>query len=750
MLRSVSNRFAIPLLLSLAAAAILGLSAYRFGLFYDRDFYDVESFLYAGTICWLIFHLGVGKSLRIPAWTLMPFGLFGWYALHLWMDPVSVKGTIDSMLRWIAYGSWSLLLWATWKSERSRSLGWLAIQASGALLLIGGWAGWFGWTAFTDIVLRFNDAQLSATGARLAGFLQYPNAYGALLAAFLLMQLQAWSEEKGRPERYGLASATAIPYGAALLLTESRGAIFALLLGIGLAYFLQRRSDRKKLLAVSGITAAGAALLAKAAWNTMHSSEEVGATGSGGLYADGNWWIALLCVFAGGIVLFLLHRHWNIKNDGKPVARAVNWNAFLPWPIAITGIAVAGWVAFGSAGERITGHYGTVTSRKLFYLDAWEMFKDSPLFGFGGESWRALFGFYQSQPYVGNEVHSGYLEILLDTGIAGLAMLLFMLAAYTLKLWKNEKTAIAPAAVLAAHAAIDFDWSYGYVWLLLIAWFTLHASPRDGERKQTSGDIHYGERKLTGEDNRDGEKVVRSGRIRRRPIGRQALALLLICIAAAGLWAAWRSHAAASAREAAASAASPAAQAAKLRAALDANPAWSRIRLELAALLPLQERASLLEAGLRYDPQAPPLFLRLGIVYAELGDVAQARDRLREALRLERFGREGQTSAIAAMASLAERRQAEGDAAQAREAAEAAVSFYESYNELTRKVEEMPHPANGKQFGMTNAAKFHAAKCLLVLSRNEEASVLLREIIEEGDENWKEEASNLLESIFIS
>jgi FimV-like protein len=120
---------------------------------------------------------------------------------------------------------------------------------------------------------------------------------------------------------------------------------------------------------------------------------------------------------------------------------------------------------------------------------------------------------------------------------------------------------------------------------------------------------------------------------------------------------------------------------------------------------------------------------------------------LREALRLERFGREGQTAAIAAMAGLALRRQADGDAEQAREAAAAAVSMFEQYQTLDRQIAAMPNPANGKKFGLTVAAKLHAAQCLIILSRNEEAISLLNEVIDEGDADWQEQARELLKSV---
>jgi O-antigen ligase len=737
-----------PLLIALAIAAVLGWSAYRYGMFFDNDFYRLEAVLYAGLIGWIVCRTVIWRTGGfVPSWTLLPFGMLGIYALELWLGPASVKGTIDSMLRWLAYGSWTVLLWGLWRKPKSMSWGLGAIQATGLFLLVGGWAGWYGWSSFTEIVLRFNDAELSATGARLAGFMQYPNAYGAVLAFFLLIQLQAWTNSGERRGYSWLAAVTAIPYGGALLLTESRGAVAALLLGMGLAYFLMDRASRMKLLLISGVTAVGSAFTAKASWAWMQAvNGENGETGRTLGHAVRTGGLAAICMVAGALVLIALRHAWNREGSGLASSTANRTWLAVSWAVAVLGMTVAAWTSFGSAGARIAGHYGTVASRKLFYADAWEMFKQSPWLGNGGDSWRMLFGLYQRQPYVGNEVHSGYIEIALDTGMVGLLLFLFMLCVFAVRMWKVQKAALAPAGIVLLHAAIDFDWSYAFVWLLLIAWFMLHIAPREGEARAEQDESES--RAVRDPSESRAEQDASESRLGAwRPIGRMGLALLLVGSASAGLWAAWRSDAAQSARAAAATAATPAAREAHLRAALEANPAWVRIRLDLAPLLPLQEQAKLLEAGLRYEPQAPRLWLQLGIVYAKLGDVAQARSRLREALRLERFSSEGQTAAIASMANLAETCLADGEQKKAREAAEAVVTMFERYKAIDKQIKEMPSPSNGKKFQMTIAAKWHAAQCLILLTRTEEARTLLQEVIDEGDDNWKEQAQELLKSL---
>jgi hypothetical protein len=354
-----------PMLIALAIAAVLGWSAYRYGMFFDNNFYRLEAVLYAGLIGWIVCRMVIWRTGGFfPSWTLLPFGMFGVYALELLLGPASVKGTIDSMLRWLAYGSWTVLLWGLWRKPKSMSWGLGAIQATGLLLLAGGWAGWYGWSSFPEIVLKFNDAELSATGTRLAGFMQYPNAYGAILAFFLLMQLQAWASSGTHRGYWWLAAATAIPYGGALLLTESRGAVAALLLGIGLAYFLMDRAGRIKLLLGSGVTAVGSAFMAKASWAWMQAaSGESGDTGRSLGLAVRTGGLAAICAAAGALVLIALRNAWNREGSSVSTSTANKTWLAVPWVVAALGMAVAAWTAFGSAGARMAGHYGTVASR---------------------------------------------------------------------------------------------------------------------------------------------------------------------------------------------------------------------------------------------------------------------------------------------------------------------------------------------------------------------------------------------------
>nr|WP_245364105.1 O-antigen ligase family protein [Cohnella thailandensis] len=526
----------------------------------------------------------------------------------------------------------------------------------------------------------------------------------------------------------GFASLLLVPALASLLLTESRGALLALLGAALLSLVLGGRRNLGHRLGTAGVSLAFASLAARWAFDTMRAGDP----------GNGAWLLAAAAIVGAALLLGLRREadRYGQSFDSSGRVRLVLpgkrfslasplWGAIL----LLIGCAAAYLLlARGEAGgARLDGHYETASARWLYYADALRMFHDRPWIGAGGESWRMLASQYKSVPYIGNEVHSGYLEILIDTGLLGFLLLVGMLFWLVFKMRSRASVAWAPAALLLAHSAIDFDWSYGYAWLLLLLWFALHL--RESE-----------------EGGMDAAPRPRSAG-RKRLAAAPLAAALLLGFAAAALPAAWRSLAAASERESALAAA-PSARAAGLRAALESNPAWSRVRLELYPLLRGQERVELLARGLRYDPQSPALEFQLGMAYAELAQPEPAAAHLREALRLDRFDREAQNAAIATMAAMAERYAAAGRDDRAAVAAGAAVDMFERYRELYRfTYEGKTNPWENKVNSLFGSAKFNAASSLLLLGRDEEATALLQEVAEESSEEWGRLAKEKLASL---
>ncbi|MED4959541.1 hypothetical protein P9747_32950, partial [Paenibacillus macerans] len=66
------------------------------------------------------------------------------------------------------------------------------------------------------------------------------------------------------------------------------------------------------------------------------------------------------------------------------------------------------------------------------------------------------------------EAHRGYLDIALDLGLLGLAVMVLWLGAAAVRRFRARSPLLPPFAALLLHSAVDFDMSYGIVWLLII------------------------------------------------------------------------------------------------------------------------------------------------------------------------------------------------------------------------------------------------------------------------------------------
>ncbi|MGN7765121.1 O-antigen ligase family protein [Paenibacillus sp. 22594] len=380
--------------------------------------------------------------------------LYGWAGLR---GPISAQGTLDELLRWGFYASFAVLAYfCAGYRQGARLLGamWhmmgMAISLSALLAVCAGFK-------LPYAVAYTSAPEVSATGARLAGLLQYPNTFGAVMAVFLLERLFAAAPlmESAKPGTSAVKQSVAtgvygmlplFPYAAALLLSESRGAWLTAAVA-GAAVLLWKRQLCAPLLLAGAAPMAAAALFYRQLARAGLAVEP----GPGLLLLAGLWGAALL----GGAWLC---RRRRVAAGGGNAARVA--------------LAAAVWTAAGSAvllqvRERITGPSSTVAARGLLYRDAWKLAADAPWLGRGGGTWRSSYLAAQSRPYVGSQVHNGYLDLLLNLGGVGLAVLLLLLVAAGWLVAAAAHRLLPSLLALALHSAVDFDWSYGLMWLLL-------------------------------------------------------------------------------------------------------------------------------------------------------------------------------------------------------------------------------------------------------------------------------------------
>ncbi|OMD87193.1 hypothetical protein BSK49_17500 [Paenibacillus odorifer] len=456
---------------------------------------------------------GENKALRILL--SVPLIILSLYVIHWLRGLLSSQGTMNEMLRWGLYASFALLVCFCAVNRVGRRIVNVTWSMAGMFLSMSALLAVCGVVKLPFAVAYSNSSEVSATGVRLAGLMEYPNAFGAVMAVFLLERLFIVAVYYGEPKKsvnmlgarsvglgmecaeaerrskgaggveaeQGKAGSTTaallrllplFPYTTALLLSESRGAWLTAACACA-AVLLWKRQLIAPLLAAGAAPVAAAALLYRQLARAGLAVEPV----PGLLLLAGLWAGALL---AG---LWLCRR----QRSAAGTARA-----------AMLALAAAGWTAAGIAvllhvRERITGPSSTVSARGLFYRDAWRLAAEAPWLGRGGETWRHAYLAAQSRPYVGSQVHNGYLDILLNLGFVGLAAILLMLLATGWLLATKSPRLLPPFLVIVLHSVVDFDWSYGLFWLLLF-WLPALALAEDKQKHQSAPTHPQSETKL--------------------------------------------------------------------------------------------------------------------------------------------------------------------------------------------------------------------------------------------------------------
>ncbi|PZD94661.1 hypothetical protein DNH61_17055 [Paenibacillus sambharensis] len=737
---AIAERKASPLqeiVPAVLAAIVLITAAWRSGMYFDTAYYRWELAVIVASLL-----LGLPRLTRclpdrmLPglrtgqhttgltdahiSWLLvvLPLMAAGLYGISLAAGSVSVLGSIHGLVRWCSLGAFAMLLLAVQPESRNQSL--LAVlQGTAAWIAAGSLAGWIGLVHYPGMVLLSDNAEMSALGARLAGFFEYPNMLGAVAGSLLLIQLLLLASSGSARETI-LPGTLAVWLVMVLLLTESRGAWIAVLLCWLAGLVWAGKGRRLQWLMYSGWTAlggaAGARLLVPAAVRHTKASGETGEF-QGGLILTGDILSDLLLLFCltvlfcGGCLLLasiLNRQRGSLSSERRPPV----WTTLLGSGV----LGAAAWLLLPeSLTGRLEGHGATASARGMLYRDGLELAQGAPWLGYGGDAWQALFQAHQDFPYVGAEVHSGYISLLLDIGAAGLLAVAAYIVMLLLPVWRHNRQGLAPLLVLVLHAAVDFDMSYGFYWLLLLTMGLCLGTAVPAETGAARAGVQAAHAVPPAASVRRRGSAAATGRLRARPAWSVAALCIAATLAAAAITA-WRLDTARAARDAAA-AAEGAARADALRAALAANPAWTRIRLELAPLAPAGERAALLAGGLRYEPQSAPLLWELGRTHAELGEAAQAAAYMRLALQRDRFDKAKQTEAVALLAGLADRLQAAGRWDSARRTAEAALRSYAGYEALVRQLRESRSRVNDRDFAMTEEASEAARRCRQLLHR---------------------------------
>ncbi|BCG61014.1 hypothetical protein [Paenibacillus sp. URB8-2] len=207
------------------AAGLAAVACVKRGLFFPEDGYPIWTiwFLLCGAAAASLLQ---GGGERRQAWngnwahTIMLGGLVVMIILYAadWIrGPLSAQGTMNELLRWSGFASFAILVWTAASGYSAGRLLWAAWHAVGMLLCLSGLLSFCGALPIPYAVLNSASPEVSAAGARLGGLLQYPNAFGAAMAVFLLERLfaaaQSCADHSGkRLERNSEGGGVALSY----------------------------------------------------------------------------------------------------------------------------------------------------------------------------------------------------------------------------------------------------------------------------------------------------------------------------------------------------------------------------------------------------------------------------------------------------------------------------------------------------------------------------------------------------------
>lgn len=599
---------------------------------------------------------------------ICPFIIVGLYGIHLAIGPLSYQSTYEALFRWTFYGAFGMALYSLSREKRGRhwlKVGWVSMAS---LLTISALSTLYGVVVFPHVILRTGDGEIAAAGARLGGLLQYPNTFGAVMAVFLLERLMALASLSGTNHSrkvqlrgYGTA-ALALLIALCLLLSESRGAYVAAGVGWIAGWFLLRGKIRLSYLLQSGIIVSAAAFCAR---QLVHA--KLAPSPLPGL-------ILLVAVMVVALLLSRLAAKWTDSWWGWTSGNLV---AYFYGVVCL--LTIGALITYAGLMDRLF-HLGTLTARTTMYGDAWKLYMNSPWIGYGGDAWRILFRKIQSLPYVGTEVHSGYIDMLLDLGAVGLMIRLLGLISMLVGLIKLRSALLPSFIVLILHSAIDFDMSYGLSWILII-WIA-------GLGLHEPIDVKPIDRKIQSV----GLKPVR--------VLYGLLVVLFLLIGLKGFTHAESLRLYSLARLPGKNA-TPMESVSLLKRSLALNPSRTPARMALAGMSNSSTAELLLIKGMDYDPESSGLWLALGTTLAVQEDM-RAIPTLEYVADMDRFDWEKQSAILRNLTLLAMRLESENHLDEARVAVSAGEAIYLSYVELADQVMMMKNLRNDRGFKLTD------------------------------------------------
>ncbi|EKN71323.1 O-antigen polymerase [Neobacillus bataviensis LMG 21833] len=404
----------------------------------------------------------------------------------------SPKGTWDSILRWILYTSFFVLL--LWTASKPKIKDFLALVFSilGAFLAFSMLLIYYGWMDYPSAIIV----------GRFGGVFQYPNTFGMLMALFFFYSLINLTEGKLAGKYLYLHSFLLVPFMVCFIQSYSRGMMLLFPFAWVLGLLLLPLQKQLKYVAYSFISIISSLVICQ----SILLGESVQSKYPGLL-------IFVLMIIITITLCTLINQGLTKNYEFFKKEVLTKGRRHLILPLIILVITLVGLLDLKNEGiiykslpdklqDRLAGislETGSATERFLFVDNALSMSQSSPFFGFGGEGWAAVYKQYQNSPYISNKIHNGYMEWIIDTGWIGFSIFLFVFLYFfylLIKSYRIQKDSALPVAVIVAliilfsHSFIDFNFSFGSVWL--IAFWLLAIGLSNTTTIKESPKKHYG------------------------------------------------------------------------------------------------------------------------------------------------------------------------------------------------------------------------------------------------------------------
>jgi uncharacterized integral membrane protein len=431
--------------------------------------YFAEPRLIAAIVVWsLVLAMAVAGAVPLPrsrpGWLLLGglAGLTAWSALSIAWAPLAGPA-VENVQRLVLYvGALMLAIGALRSAPALRAVE--PALAAGATVVIGyGLAG----RLLPGIVEL--DRSRSAEG-RLEQPITYWNAEGALAAVGLVLCAHLAADRTRPVAMRALAGTAAVPLGAGVYLSFSRGAIAVAVLGL---VTLVALAPTRTQLHAAGVALVGGAVAAAVAGLVPGVASLEGSASERA--RDGALVLVALVALSAGAAL-LNARRARLEQRGAAPAGALPWAGRLR-PLAAAAVAaVVMGLVLGGVGERpsdaelATGAgSGRLTSVSSNRYEYWRVglnaFERRPLAGVGSGGFRVEWLRERPIAETVKDTHSLEVEIAAELGLVGLlafaAMLAGVVATGRRALRRDPALAAGWCAALLVwllHASIDWDW----------------------------------------------------------------------------------------------------------------------------------------------------------------------------------------------------------------------------------------------------------------------------------------------------